>query len=416
MRTKYYLMTVVLAVITAAGWLIGTVLWAFFFAFQTVGDVLNIYLNPKKAKKSLLLRVALIVVSLKVVLTASIPDAWRIIAGIVFVVGYSSGLIVALMANYIKMVRLASELSQSRDFIERISGLPTTGARQLVLYQHEMGAPLQQVKSGDLINVTMVVESLLREGLPGQLDCSASYQKSLVAMAMIITGVSEIIVLDYSKDLSIMTMNEENVRTKIERRLARLAKRMGYVVVRQRKTRVRPDRQQSQMMVKLLVDYINRQWADLPVKKLLAKSFRSRRDSFFIQYFSRVISLQGDRPRSILGNEPREDVEKFINCSDLTLVKQAFEDSGAQAILPSLVYGRQELFLSAVIRTGKACFVSNLIGYRGFMGGWQTTEIKPRWKVLWPVIQAILSGYRPIKTMRIKKEVSRNEEFEKENS
>lgn len=413
MRTKYYLIMMV----AVAGWLVGTILWAFFFAFQTVGDVLNIYLNPKKAKKSLLLRVVIMVVSLKVVLTDSIPDAWRIIAGIVFVIGYSSGLMVALMANYIKMVRLAKELSQSSYFIERTSGLPTTGARQLVLYQHEMGTPLQQVKSGDLINVTMVVESLLREGLPGQLDYSSSYQKSLVAMAMMITGVSEITVLDYSEDFSIMSMNEENVRTKIRSSyLYLLAKRMGYVVVRHRKTRVRPDRQQSQMIIRLLVNYINRQWADLPVKKLLAKSFRSRRDSFFIHYFSRVVSLQGDQPRSMLGNEPRKDAERFINCSDLTTVEQAFEESGAQAVLPSMVHDRQKLFLAAVIKTGKSCFISNLIGYRGFMGHWQTTEIRSQWKVFCPAILAILSGYRPVKTMRSKKEVSHNEESKKENS
>lgn len=394
MRTKYYLIIAVFTVITVVGRLIGTVLWSFLFVFQTVDDVLDIYLNPRKNKKSILLRVTVVVISLTVALTGSIPDAWRIIAGIVFGIGYGSGLMVMLMADYIKMVVLASKLSQSVDFVKTISGLSTTGAKQLVLCQHEMGAQLQEVRPGDLINIREAVETLLQKTLPDQIDGSTAYQKSLVAMAMMIAGVSEITVLDYSEDFSIMRMENVNVRTKIDRRLVKLAKKMGYAVVWQRKTRVRPNQQQRQIMVGLLVDYINKQWADLPVKKLLAKLFRSRHDSFFIQYFSRVVSLQGDQPQSMLGNEPRRNADKFINCSDLTVVESAFEKSGAQAVLPSLVYGRQELFLAAVIKAGKSCFISNVIGYKGFVGGWETTEVKPGWKMLWPMIQAIIfSGY-----------------------
>jgi len=405
----------VFAILAATGWLIQIAFLSFFFVFQTVDDILGFYLNPKKAKKSFLLRIAIIIVSLKVVLTGSVPDIWRIIAGIIFTVGYCSGLVVSLSNSYIKMVGLAKKLSQSELFREAISELSTSGEKRLTLCQHERGARWQEIKPGDLINIVAVVDVLLKDVLSGnEIDYPNSYQKSLVAMAMMMTQVADIFVLDYSETFSIMRMDKAITGTKINKKLARLAKKLGYTIVRQRIMKVRPSRQQAKDMVQLLIGHVNSQWTDLPLRKLSVKLFKPR-NSFFVQYFSQVISLQGNQSRSILGNEPREDAEKFINCSDLTLVKQAFEDSGAQAILPSLVYGRQELFLSAVLKTGKACYISNLIGYRGLFGDWQTTEIKPRWKVLRPVIQAILSGYRPIKTIKKtkkKKEVP-NEEPEK---
>jgi hypothetical protein len=220
----------VLSVIDWLMKLVIIVLFSFLFAFQTVNSILDVYLYQKKGVANLyLLKVGITFVVFTILLTNSMPDIWRIMAGVILAVGYSNGLRVVLSFPYIKMVGIAKKLSQSENFCNVVT-VGGSGIKQLTLSQSPKGYYQKSISATDIINNVSSVESLLTGFLKTEKDIDnlEAYQKSLVAMAMIIVGCSDVTVCNYSG-------TEKGIGwfTPFDKGVVRLGEQLGYTIVRQ---------------------------------------------------------------------------------------------------------------------------------------------------------------------------------------
>ena len=227
MSIKDILLVAIVAILSAISWLVKVMLWSFILMFQTVDGLTGFLLEKdKKSKKAFLLRLGIAVMMLVILISPISNIQCKMTAAIILAVGYCMGLMVFLQATYINMVRIAKKLSQSEKFCQ-MSG-SSFFDKNLTLYQFKKGPCRFYVNPEDLINNIVNVEKTLENFLSSSEieNYSESLKKTIVAMAMMIVGVNEIKVLNYSK-----TASGAVLITPIKGGL-RFGKRMGYIIVR----------------------------------------------------------------------------------------------------------------------------------------------------------------------------------------